>query len=168
MYFKPKEESRPLFAECFRKIHLVTVPTPPFQALTMTLHIKLFTLFLSLASRSPESCSCCTSFLSPLDLGACNCSQLQVYKPGSPSFFSLALLSLFAFIFSVSSVFTLLLIYSVFPFSSNIQWYCAVFECFPGSFFLPLMLRHRLIVHKDIFSSSQPVRQEQGVSAFTQ
>lgn len=47
MYFKSTKESRPLFAERFRKIHLVTVPTASFQALTMTLHIKLFTLFLS-------------------------------------------------------------------------------------------------------------------------
>lgn len=100
-YFQPKEESRPLFAEHIRKIHLVTVPSPSFQALTMTLHIKLFTLFLSLASRSPESWLSCTSFPSPLDMGEqlVTAPQLQVYKPGLQSFFSLALPPLFVFIF---------------------------------------------------------------------
>lgn len=67
-YILSRKSQDLLFAERFRKIHSVTVPTPPFQASTMTLHIKLFMSFPSLAGHSPESRWCCTIFLSQLDM----------------------------------------------------------------------------------------------------
>lgn len=69
----------PFLLNASAKSTLVTAPTPSFRALTMTLHMKCLTLFLSLGSHSPESRLSCTTFLSPSD------SQLQVYKPGSES-----------------------------------------------------------------------------------
>lgn len=90
----------------------------------MTLHIKLFMSFLSLASRSPESYLCCTSFLSPLDTveQLVTAPQLQVYKPGLQSVFSLALLSLIVFMFSVSSVHSAFNLFSLSIFSGFVLY----------------------------------------------
>lgn len=148
----------PFFAERFRRIHSATVPTPPFQASTMTLHIKLFMSFPSLAGRSPESRWCCTIF-SPSWIWEnslyCNCSQLQVYKSAFESFLSLALLSLFVSSFSVLCFWFV----SVVPFPSKVLF--CILSIFQGLSFL-LHTDSSCFFYQGVFSPSQLLRQYQG------
>lgn len=138
-------------AEGFRKIHLVIVPTPPFQALTMTLHIKLFALFLSLASHSQESRLCRTSFLSPLDMGVLklllSCRFISLACGHSSRYHSCLCLS---------SCFPshLSLCFSFIPSLRFPQTYKGVvlyLQYFQGSFFLPHMCQ-LIIFFTKIFS----------------
>lgn len=105
MYVQSEKSQDPFLLNASEGVHVFTVPTS-VSGLTMALHIKLFTPFVSLARHSPGSWMCFTTFLCTLDVG------------GFQSFSPLALLSL--------SVFSLSLFIP-----SNIQLYCSVY--FPGS-----------------------------------
>lgn len=122
VYFQPKEESRPLFAECFRKIHLVTVPTPSF--------IRLWQWPFT------SSVSCCFFLWAAISQRACFLSPLDP----SCRFINLA--------WSFHSAY--FVIYFVFPFSSNVGWILLYPSIFQGlssfltcastgwSYFLPI------------------------------